>query len=147
VIPCGGGARQASASEQLIGADELLCRIRLPRQTANWRQYYRKVGTRKAQAISKICFAAWARLSNGRMTDARIALGSVAQTVVRCTRAEEVLRDQTLDEATIKAACASLAQEIAPIDDMRSTAEYSLRVASNLLADFISNLDKGTPGL
>ena len=45
-----------------------------------------------------------------------------------------------LDEVTIKAACAALMQEIAPIDDMRSTAEYRLRVASNLLADFLSNL-------
>jgi CO/xanthine dehydrogenase FAD-binding subunit len=121
-------------------ADELLRRIRLPRATRDLRTHYRKVGTRKAQAISKICFAAGARLSNGRLTDARIALGSVAPTVVRCTRAEDVLRDQTLDEATIKAACAALMQDIAPIDDMRSTAEYRLRVAANLLADFLSTL-------
>ena len=122
-------------------ADELLRRIRLPRTTGDLRTLYRKVGTRKAQAISKICFAAGARVSDGgRISDARIALGSVAPTVVRCVRAEEVLRDQTLDEATIKAACAALAQEIAPIDDMRSTAEYRLRVAANLLADFLSTL-------
>jgi xanthine dehydrogenase small subunit len=58
-----------------------------------------------------------------------------------------VLRDQTLDEATIKAACAMLAQEIAPIDDMRSTAQYRLRVAANLLANFLSTLktDGGPP--
>ncbi|HYP02096.1 MAG TPA: xanthine dehydrogenase family protein subunit M [Pyrinomonadaceae bacterium] len=122
-------------------ADELLRRIRLPRATGDLKTHYRKVGTRKAQAISKICFAAGARLNNGgRLADARIALGSVAPTVVRCTRAEDVLRDQTLDEATIKAACAALAHEIAPIDDMRSTAQYRLRVAANLLADFLSTL-------
>ncbi|MDQ1590288.1 MAG: hypothetical protein QOG71_915 [Pyrinomonadaceae bacterium] len=121
--------------------DELLRSIRLPRTTGDLHTYYRKVGTRKAQAISKICFAAGARLaSDGRIRDARIGLGSVAPTVVRCARTEDVLRDQTPDEATIKAACASLVQEIVPIDDMRSTAEYRARVAANLLADFLSTL-------
>ncbi|HYG09964.1 MAG TPA: xanthine dehydrogenase family protein subunit M [Pyrinomonadaceae bacterium] len=122
-------------------ADELLRCIRLPRATGNLQTYYRKVGTRKAQAISKICFAAGARLaSDGRITDARLGLGSVAPTVVRCTHTEDVLRDQTPDEATIKAACETLAQEITPIDDMRSTAQYRARVAANLLADFLSTL-------
>jgi CO/xanthine dehydrogenase FAD-binding subunit len=124
-------------------ADELLRRVRCPRVTAGLSTYYRKVGTRKAQAISKVCFAASARLSeSGRAVDARIALGSVAPTVVRCPRTEDLLRERTLDEATIKAACASLRQEIAPIDDMRSTAQYRLRVAANLLADFLQQLDR-----
>lgn len=121
--------------------DELLSRIVLPRATGDLKTYYRKVGTRKAQAISKICFAAGVRMSGGgRVGQARIALGSVAPTVVRCTRTEDLLRDQTIDEATITAACAMLAQEIAPIDDMRSTAHYRLRVAANLLAHFLSTL-------
>ena len=128
-----------------LRADELLYRIHLPRATNDLKTYYRKVGTRKAQAISKICFATGARMSGGRINDLRIALGSVAPTVVRCARTEELLRGQTLDEATIKAACAMLAQEIAPIDDMRSTAQYRLRVAANLLADFLSTL-KTTDG-
>ncbi|HEY1404426.1 MAG TPA: FAD binding domain-containing protein, partial [Pyrinomonadaceae bacterium] len=60
-------------------ADELLSRIVLPRTTRDLKTYYRKVGTRKAQAISKICFAAGARLgSDGRIKDARLGLGSVA---------------------------------------------------------------------
>jgi CO/xanthine dehydrogenase FAD-binding subunit len=123
-------------------ADELLRRIRLPRTTAGLRTYYRKVGTRKAQAISKICFAAGARLAgDGRITDARLGLGSVAPTVLRCTRTEDALRDRTPDAETIKAACAMLVEEIAPIDDMRSTAEYRARVAANLLADFLVNLN------
>jgi CO/xanthine dehydrogenase FAD-binding subunit len=119
-------------------ADELLQRIHLPRTTGDLKTYYRKVGTRKAQAISKICFAAGACLgSDGRIKDARLGLGSVAPTVVRCSRTEDGLRGQTPDEATIKAACATLVQEIAPIDDMRSTAQYRARVAANLLADFL----------
>lgn len=122
-------------------ADELLRRIRLPRATGDLKTYYRKVGTRKAQAISKICFAAGARLgSDGRIRDARIGLGSVAPTVVRCVQTEDALRDRTPDAATMKDACATLVQEIAPIDDMRSTAQYRARVAANLLADFLSTL-------
>src|SRR4029079_1464243 len=67
-------------------AEELLGRIRLPRAEGNnLRHYYRKVGTRKAQAISKICFAGAARAAQGRIEDIRIALGSVAPTVVRAT--------------------------------------------------------------
>jgi CO/xanthine dehydrogenase FAD-binding subunit len=121
--------------------DEVLSRILLPRTTGDLQVYYRKVGTRKAQAISKICFAAGARLGgDGRITDARLGLGSIAPTVVRCTRTEEILRDRMPDEATILAARAMLVEEIAPIDDMRSTAQYRARVAANLLADFLSTL-------
>lgn len=129
-------------------SEELLRRVRLPRATAGLNTYYRKVGTRKAQAISKVCFAAGARLSDGRIGDARIAFGSVAPTVVRCTRTEDLLRESTLDEATISRACASLRQEVVPIDDVRSTAHYRLRVATNLLADFLSSLktDASSPG-
>jgi CO/xanthine dehydrogenase FAD-binding subunit len=128
--------------------DELLARILLPRTTGGLKTYYRKVGTRKAQAISKICFATGARLAGGgRIGDIRIALGSVAPTVVRCARTEDLLRGESLDETTIKAACAMLAQEIVPIDDMRSTAQYRLRVAANLLANFLTTLktDGGLP--
>ena len=124
-----------------IGPDELLARIRLPRTTGDLKTYYRKVGTRKAQAISKVCFAAGARVNDGRIADIRIALGSVAPTVVRCTRTEESLREQQIDEATIKAARTALLKEITPIDDMRSTAAYRQSVAANLLADFLRQLE------
>ena len=120
--------------------DELLARIRLPRTTGELKGYYRKVGTRKAQAISKVCLAAGARMRGGRVGDIRIALGSVAPTVVRCTGTEDLLRGQPLDEATITAARETLRQEIAPIDDMRSTAAYRSHVAANLLADYLSQL-------
>jgi CO/xanthine dehydrogenase FAD-binding subunit len=121
--------------------DELLARIILPRATGDLKTYYRKVGTRRAQAISKICFAAGARRGrDGRITDARLGLGSVAPTVLRCTRTEAVLSERVPDEATIRDACAVLAEEIAPIDDMRSTADYRTRVAANLLADFLRHV-------
>src|SRR5688500_6274623 len=126
--------------QMLIRPDELLTRIRLPRNTTGATHYYRKVGTRKAQAISKVCFAAVGRTSNGRIEDARVVVGSVAPIVVRCLQTENALKGQKPDAATVKSAQASLWREISPIDDIRSTANYRLQVASNLLADFVAKL-------
>jgi CO/xanthine dehydrogenase FAD-binding subunit len=126
--------------QMLIRPDELLTRIRMPRNTANATHYYRKVGTRKAQAISKVCFAATAQTSNGHIDDVRLAVGSVAPIVVRCVQAENALKAQKPDDVTVKSAQASLLREISPIDDIRSTANYRLRVALNLLADFVATL-------
>ena len=120
-----------------IRADELLLRLRLPRQTAELKHYYRKVGTRKAQAISKVCLAAVARVADGRIADTRIAVGSVAPVVLRCKQTENALRGNELNDDTMTLARATLTSEIAPIDDVRSTANYRLRVAANLLVDFL----------
>jgi CO/xanthine dehydrogenase FAD-binding subunit len=123
-----------------IRSDELLRAIRLPRAMNKIDHYYRKVGTRKAQAISKICFAAVGGLSDRRVTTVRIALGSVAPIPIRCTKTEAVIKDRVLDAAVIAAASDELAREIAPIDDIRSTSKYRLKVAGNLLEDFLRQL-------
>ena len=123
-----------------LGADELLARIRLPRNTAGVTHYYRKVGTRKAQAISKVCLAATARMNDGQIEDARIAVGSVAPIVVRCVQTEDALRGRKPDNETIASAGAALVREISPIDDIRSTADYRLQVTKNLLTDFVLGL-------
>ena len=119
---------------------ELIRRIRLPRNNYPWKQYFRKVGTRRAQAISKVCFAAAARMDAGRMSDVRIVLGSVAPTVLRAVGVEGMLRGQKPEAAILKAAQDALANEIAPIDDIRSTSHYRRTVARNLLAEFIESL-------
>jgi CO/xanthine dehydrogenase FAD-binding subunit len=123
-----------------LDPDELIRRIRLPRNKNGWNQYYRKVGTRRAQAISKVCFAAAAIMNARRIGDVRLALGSVAPTVLRATETENILRGQTLSHAIVHAAQVALAREIAPIDDMRSTARYRRRVAQNLLAEFCESV-------
>jgi len=121
-----------------LAPHELIARIRIHRTRSGWKQYYRKVGTRAAQAISKVCFAGAARMENGRIADLRIALGSVAPTVVRCVKTEGLLRASgALTAAAVRAAQDVLAGEIAPIDDFRSTARYRRRVAQNLLAEFL----------
>jgi CO/xanthine dehydrogenase FAD-binding subunit len=126
--------------QMTLQPDELIGRICLPRNMSNWKQHYRKVGTRRAQAISKVCFAGAARLENGRIADVRIALGSVAPTVVRAEQCENLLRGESPSRMVLQAAQAALAREIAPIDDMRSTARYRGRVAQNLLAEFFEIL-------
>ena len=123
-----------------IAPDELLARIRMPRNTSDMTHYYRKVGTRKAQAISKVCFAAVGRMEDGHIADTRIVVGSVAPIVVRCVQTEDTLRGQKIDEEAIGRACKSMVMEISPIDDIRSTAQYRLQVAKNLLVDFLTGL-------
>jgi CO/xanthine dehydrogenase FAD-binding subunit len=107
--------------------DELITALEIP--PVPGRQWFRKVGTRAAQAISKVVMAAV-----GPRGDAlpRVALGSVAPTVVRLPLTEAALGGG----ASIAEAQKILLQEIAPIDDVRSTAEYRRRVAANLLARF-----------
>ncbi|HXZ14194.1 MAG TPA: xanthine dehydrogenase family protein subunit M [Candidatus Sulfotelmatobacter sp.] len=129
--------------EMDLGSDELIRRVRLPRVKAGWKQYYRKVGTRRAQAISKVCFAGAALVESGRIKDVRIALGSVAPTVLRAHETEKILRGEELAQPALELAQNVLGREIAPIDDMRSTARYRLRVAQNLLAEFLEVVAAG----
>ena len=126
--------------EMQIEHDELLARIRMPRNTADLAHYYRKVGTRKAQAISKVCFAAVGKTDDGQIADTRIAVGSVAPIVLRCVQTENTLRGHKLDDETIRTACETLVREISPIDDIRSTAKYRLQIAKNLLVDFLATI-------
>jgi CO/xanthine dehydrogenase FAD-binding subunit len=108
--------------------DELIVALEVPKLSG--RQWFRKVGTRAAQAISKVVIA-------GIVGDeVRVALGSVAPTVVRARRTEAALARG----ASVVEAQRTLMDEIAPIDDIRSTAEYRRRVAANLLARL---LDRG----
>jgi CO/xanthine dehydrogenase FAD-binding subunit len=105
--------------QSMLAADELIQAIELPRPKGPRKEYIRKVGARRAQAISKICFAG---IKEG--SEVRIAIGSVAPQPIRCPKTE-----QTLDIET-------LLSEISPIDDIRSTAHYRNRVAANLLEEF-----------
>lgn len=120
--------------------DELLCQIRLPRRAATWRHYFRKVGPRRAQAISKVCFAAAAEVSGETIKDIRVALGSVAPIPLRCFHTEAVLKGRCLTPGLITDARAAIENEVQPISDIRSTEEYRRKVSSNLLADFLESL-------
>jgi OHCU decarboxylase len=120
--------------------DELLTHIRCPRPRGRWVEYGRKVGARKAQAISKLAIAAVAQMDGDRAREVRIALASVAPTPLRCRETERVLTGNVLDDATRERARETLKSELRPIDDIRSTAEYRRHVAANLLSEFMDLL-------
>jgi CO/xanthine dehydrogenase FAD-binding subunit len=124
-------------------AGEIISRILLPRRQSTWRQTYRKVGTRSAQAISKVCLAAAIDLDGNRVRDVRVAFGSVAPTVVRCTNVEAAVRDRIQDDELVSTVSAALILDLSPIDDLRSTARYRLRVAQNLLIQFLTDTLSG----
>ncbi len=126
--------------QSVLQPNELIAYIRLPRNKQNWKQHYHKVGTRRAQAISKVCFAGAAKIENGHINDLRIAFGSIAPTPFRSLAAESLLRDAKLSPSLILSAREALAREIAPIDDVRSTSRYRSVVAQNLLAEFLEKL-------
>jgi CO/xanthine dehydrogenase FAD-binding subunit len=108
----------------VLAPDEMIVAIEIPPIAG--RQWWRKVGTRRAQAISKVMMA------GVRGDEVRVAIGSVAPTVVRVPRTEAALAGGR----SIAEAQATLLDEVTPIDDVRSTAEYRRAVSANLLAQF-----------
>ncbi len=113
-----------SYRKTVMRPDELIVAVEVPR--VEGKQWFRKVGTRAAQAISKIVIAAV------RGPEPRIAFGSVAPTVVRVPDTERALASG----ASIDEAVQILGRELVPIDDVRSTADYRRRVSQNLLRRF-----------
>ena len=119
----------------VLAPDELILHIRIP--VAGGREArFRKIGTRRAQAISKVVLAlAWrdGAASGGAWSDVRLALGSVADRPIRARATEAILDGAAPTPQTADAAAETLAAEIHPIDDVRSTAEYRRAVAARAL--------------
>jgi CO/xanthine dehydrogenase FAD-binding subunit len=124
----------------VIHPDEIIGYISLPRTTSACVHYLRKVGTRGAQAISKVALAGLAKMNAGTVEHIRIALGSVAPVPFLCVETEGVLAGRRLDHSVIQEAKEKIADETAPIDDIRSTAGYRRRVTINLLEEFLESL-------
>jgi CO/xanthine dehydrogenase FAD-binding subunit len=132
-----------------LAPEELLYSIRIERRFSGYVSYIRKVGTRNAQAISKVALAAVARVApeSAKSTtriiqDIRIGAASLRETPARCIATEQTLLSQPVTPATIAAARAALASEARPIDDIRSTAKYRAAVAGNLLEEFLLSLPR-----
>ncbi|HVG08153.1 MAG TPA: xanthine dehydrogenase family protein subunit M [Thermoanaerobaculia bacterium] len=103
---------------------EIVARIRLPLPVPGTVQAFRKVGTREAQAISKVVVAMAGRIENGLIADLRLAAGSVAPTPIRLRAAEDAVRGQRPGPEAAALAGREAAGAVTPIDDVRSTAEY-----------------------
>ncbi len=148
---------------------ELISQIILPRlsqqsrdtnaqnEVLSERHYYRKVGTRAAQSITKVSLAGRATVSTSlaststntsgpntaeqrRILQVRLALASVGPTVTQAVATENFLKGQILTSQLIQEARKILAKEIHPLDDIRSTKEYRKHVAQNLLEEFLNEL-------
>jgi len=142
VIVLGGtrGERDVAASVFFTGYrrtaradDELVIRVRFP-LPAGRQVRFRKVGTRRAQAISKVVLAlSWRTDDEGRWRDTRVALGSVAERPIRSGAAEAALEGALPTRETAAATAAAVAAEIKPIDDVRSTAAYRRAVTAKVL--------------
>jgi CO/xanthine dehydrogenase FAD-binding subunit len=129
----------------VLAADELIYAIHLPRRFAHHRQYLRKVGTRRAMAISKVALAAASLLQGGVVSEIRLAAASLAPFPTRLYKTEAALLGQSITKETAQAASRALLAEARPIDDIRSTAEYRRRVAANLLQEFLLELSSEGP--
>jgi CO/xanthine dehydrogenase FAD-binding subunit len=144
VLRSAGGIRRVPFSGFYSGyrqsvrrPDELIVALEIA--AVRGRQWFRKVGTRAAQAISKVVMAGVR--GDGHGDGVRLAIGSVAPTVVRLPGTEAAIVSGRSPEAIRRA----LADEIAPIDDIRSTADYRRRIAQNLLDRFIADTSRGLP--
>jgi len=123
-----------------MAPDELLYAIHLPKRFAQHRQYLRKVGTRRAMAISKVAMAATALVENGLVSEVRLGTASLAAFPTRLYQTEAALLGHSIDKHIIRSAREALLIEAKPIDDIRSTAEYRKQVAANLLEEFMLKL-------
>ena len=121
--------------------DELITAIHLPVPRPGWREYFRKVGARRFQAISKTLLAGRALTGPDRtIEDIRMVFASVAPYTLRAVQTENLLRGRQVTLDLVEEAAKAIQDEIHPIDDIRSTEAYRRRVTSNLVREFLRSL-------
>lgn len=140
------GERRVSISEYQTGykksvrePDEVIVafEIDLPERYA-W--YWRKVGTRRAQAISKVALAAVAVVDAGRVTRIGFGMASVAPVTALLRNTQSLIRRTPLADLAAPDVDAAVLGDISPIDDVRSTREYRAHCARILVKDFLRQL-------
>ena len=124
----------------VLEPDELVIAVRLAKLKEGERDFFWKVGTRRAQAISKTVMAARAKTTDGIIESISIGVGSVAPTVIRALQTESLLSGTTLTPELIEQARHTIAEEVSPITDLRSTEHYRRTVTGNVLAKFLRQL-------
>ncbi len=127
--------------ETSIRQDELLTEIIIPRKEFSV-TFYKKVGTRKGLALSKVSFLGLADIQSSKLTDLRLTFGAVAPTVIHSREIEQLAIGKSVEE--VRANSDSLLEKysslIQPIDDARSTKIYRKKVSLNLLDYFITSV-------
>ncbi|HXG66123.1 MAG TPA: xanthine dehydrogenase family protein subunit M [Blastocatellia bacterium] len=123
--------------QTVLEPDEIVLAVRLPKLGEGERDFFYKVGTRRAQAISKVVMAARAKFHDGTIQAIRIGIGSVAPTIIRAPETEALLIGKSLTPDLIEQARAMIRREVAPITDLRSTEHYRRTVTGNVLGRFL----------
>lgn len=129
--------------KSVLEADEMVTGITFQPLADQRRGVYVKLGLRRAQAISVVHLAVVATITDGRISDSRLVLGSVAPVVGRIGPAEAILDGAILDAATIEAAARSAAESVSPIDDLRSSAAYRVDQIEVMVARALRALADG----
>jgi len=129
--------------KSVIRPDELLVAVTFPGMRADDRGFFKKLGQRKALAISKVSISAIVSLRDRVVTSVRIALGAVATTVIRTPRTESFLVGQALTPEVISEASRICSEESRAITDIRSTASYRDEMAGVLLARGLEEIAEG----
>ena len=119
-----------------LAPGEFVERIRVPHRVPGTHLRMFKISKRFDQDISAVCGAFWVRLDHGRIADARIAYGGVAATPKRAPAAERALNGREWNESAVRVAMTALADDYAPLTDMRASSAYRKSVARNLLYKF-----------
>lgn len=150
VLVCSGGERQMNIDEFILGpgqtalrADELVGAVVIPRESFDL-THYRKVGTRRANALAKLSFLGLASFEGEVIRDLRVAFGAVAPTVVRAKELEREYagcRKKELEQHR-GALVDAYAKLIVPIDDQRSTAHYRKAICLRLLEQFLAEITR-----
>jgi CO/xanthine dehydrogenase FAD-binding subunit len=144
-IPCTrfySGYRQTT-----LEPGELVARVRIRRAVPGERHYFRKVGTRQAQAISKVVVALVGRLEGGKIADYRLSAGSVAPTTIRLLAVERAMVGEIGESSRADIAGRLAAESVEPIDDVRSTAAYRRHVLDRVVRRLTLQLFEDGPGV
>ena len=145
VLVSANGERTVSVNDFILGVrkidrkpDEMIKEIVLKPQELNY--FYKKVGSRKAESITKVSFLGAYKIEDGIIKDFRVAFGSVAIKVARNTKVEKKYIGKSVKELKVNQVVQDYAKLIAPITDQRSNKEYRHKVAMNLLKKFLIDL-------
>lgn len=120
--------------------EELLTAVVFARPASDFVARFRKSGPRPALEISTVSVAFGARVAGGRLSEVRVAMGSVAPTPLRARHVEAALEGQPLAAATIAAAVASTGDDVKPIDDVRASAWYRRHLVRVFLEEVLDEV-------
>ena len=142
VVASKAGEREIELAKFFLGyrkidlqPDELIVRFILPKIHAGCRESFRKLGPRAAQAISKVMGSYRGSAKGKEVKDFAVALGSVAPIPIRLPEFEQWIVGKEIGKKVLDEAEQRVAAMIKPIDDIRSTAAYRLRVLGRVLFD------------